>query len=110
MNRFDNRDFCKMVGKNIEQIRQERGLTQEQLGKLVGVKRSSISAYEKNERYVKLDVLVNIADALEVNVLELISNDSERNLIRIAGVLCDRGKQRLCKIFLELIEELMVGE
>ena len=37
-----------MTGERIKKLRKERGLTQEQLGKLLGVKKSAIAKYENN--------------------------------------------------------------
>ncbi len=37
-----------MTGERIKKLRKEKGLTQEQLGKLLGVKKSAIAKYENN--------------------------------------------------------------
>ena len=55
------------VGENIRRIRQERGLTQRQLGELVGASEAYIRAYESGRRNPKLSSLEKIADALSVN-------------------------------------------
>lgn len=110
MNKIENRDFCEKVGKNIERVRREKGLTQEQFGRLIGAKRSTVSAYEKNERSLRLEVLVTMADALDVNVLELLSDEVDRNAAQISALFRMKKKQRLCKIFLELMEGLMLDD
>ena len=55
------------VGENIRRIRQERGLTQRQLGELVGASEAYIRAYESGRRNPKPSSLEKIADALLVN-------------------------------------------
>ena len=55
------------VGENIRRIRQERGLTQRQLGELVGASEAYIRAYESGRRNPKPSSLEKIADALSVN-------------------------------------------
>ena len=55
------------VGENIRRIRQERGLTQRQLGELVGASDAYIRAYESGRRNPKPSSLEKIADALSVN-------------------------------------------
>ena len=55
------------VGENIRRIRQERGLTQRQLGELVGASEAYIRAYESGRRNPKPSSLEKIAGALSVN-------------------------------------------
>jgi transcriptional regulator with XRE-family HTH domain len=53
-------------GENIKNMRRKKGLTQEELGRLLGVKKSSISRWESGDRKVKLTTMRNIAGALNV--------------------------------------------
>lgn len=54
------------VGENIRRIRQERNLTQRQLGEMVGASETYIRAYESGRRNPKPSSLEKIADALSV--------------------------------------------
>ncbi len=63
------------VGENIRRIRQERNLTQKQLGELVGASEAYIRAYESGRRNPKLKSLETIAKALAVNVEVLTNSD-----------------------------------
>lgn len=49
-------------GKTLKQLRKQEGLTQEQLGKRIGVTKSVISFYELRERTPSPDVLIKLAD------------------------------------------------
>ena len=64
-----------MLGKRIKQLRLEQGLTQQQLGDLVHVTRVSICSYEKEERTPTLDTLIDLANALKVDLNTLIGYD-----------------------------------
>ena len=63
------------VGDRIKRVRQFRGLTQKELGKLVGFDEKTadirIAQYESNTRKPKEELLIKIADALEVNFRSL---------------------------------------
>ena len=61
------------VGENIRRIRQERHLTQRQLGEMVGASEAYIRAYESGRRNPKPSSLKKIAEALAVNP-EVLSN------------------------------------
>jgi transcriptional regulator with XRE-family HTH domain len=57
-----------LIGKAIKQTRQERNLTQEELGKLIGVQKAQISRLEKNTSNVTMDTLLRVFSALKVKV------------------------------------------
>ena len=63
--------FRERVGLNIRNLRNSRGLSQEQLGLAAEVDRSYISEIELAKNSASLDVLERIADALEVDPKEL---------------------------------------
>ena len=60
-----------MVGK-IKQMRQSRGITQQQLADAIGVKQKDISRWETGKRIPKLDKLLLIAKALKCEITDLI--------------------------------------
>ena len=57
-----------LIGKAIKEIRQERNLTQEQLGQLVGVQKAQISRLESNASNVTIDTLMKVFTALKAKV------------------------------------------
>jgi len=57
-----------LIGKAIKQTRQDRNLTQEELGKLIGVQKAQISRLENNASNVTLDTLVRVFSALKANI------------------------------------------
>ena len=56
------------IGKAIKQTRQERNLTQEELGKLIGVQKAQISRLENNTSNVTMDTLLRVFAALKAKV------------------------------------------
>lgn len=57
-----------LIGKAIKQTRQERNLTQEELGKLIGVQKAQISRLENNAGNVTMDTLIRVFAALKAKV------------------------------------------
>ena len=57
-----------LVGQAIKQTRKERNLTQEELGKLIGVQKSQISRIESNASNVTIDTLMRVFKALQAKV------------------------------------------
>ncbi|MEW6055004.1 MAG: XRE family transcriptional regulator [Bdellovibrionota bacterium] len=60
------------IGKNIKQIREMRGLTQEQLAKLTGVPRPTWANLESGAANPTISLLARVAMGLQVSVEELI--------------------------------------
>ncbi|TKB96022.1 helix-turn-helix domain-containing protein [Pedobacter cryophilus] len=57
-----------LIGKAIKQTRLERNLTQEELGKLIGVQKAQISRLENNASNVTMDTLMRVFSALKAKV------------------------------------------
>jgi DNA-binding XRE family transcriptional regulator len=57
-----------LIGEAIKQTRKERNLTQEELGKLIGVQKSQISKIESNTSNVTIDTLMRVFNALQAKV------------------------------------------
>ncbi len=58
----------EVLGEMIKSVRKERHLTQEQLGELVGVKKSQISKLERNTKNVTIETILKVFNALKANV------------------------------------------
>ena len=66
--RFEYELQMDLIGKAIKQTRQERNLTQEELGKLIGVQKAQISRLENNTSNVTMDTLLRVFTALKAKV------------------------------------------
>lgn len=58
----------EVLGEMIRKIRLERNLTQEELGKLIGVQRAQISKLENNTTNVTLETILRVFGALKAKV------------------------------------------
>lgn len=56
----------------LKSVRIEKGLTQQQLADLIGVKRQNVGRWETGEFEPSLKNLKRIAEALEIDIKELI--------------------------------------
>ncbi|MEQ1697255.1 MAG: helix-turn-helix transcriptional regulator [Hyphomicrobiaceae bacterium] len=60
------------LAHNLRRLRQERGLTQEALADLAGVNRNYVGLIERQENSASVDVLDQLATALEIDPIELL--------------------------------------
>jgi transcriptional regulator with XRE-family HTH domain len=66
-------DMRKVVGRNVLQTRLEKGLTQERLAELSGFSQQYISGLESGTRNPTIITLYEIANALGVTHIELVT-------------------------------------
>jgi len=67
----DNYEYelrMEVLGRMIKAARKERDLTQEQLGELVGVKKSQISKLESSANSATIDTILRVFKALKAEV------------------------------------------
>ncbi|MCX6183435.1 MAG: helix-turn-helix transcriptional regulator [Bacteroidetes bacterium] len=57
-----------IIGELIKKAREERNLTQEELGKLIGVQKAQISRLEKHTGNVTLSTIVKVFSALKAKI------------------------------------------
>ena len=58
----------ELIGSAIKQTRKQRHLTQEELGKLIGVQKAQISRLESSARNATIDTLIRVFAALKAKV------------------------------------------
>ena len=69
-----NIDYEK-IGKSIKALRNEKKITQVELGNLIGRSESSIRKYEKGLIEIPNSILEDIAKALDISIYELLGID-----------------------------------
>lgn len=69
-NRLKDRGY--LLGRNIQRIRQRRGLTQERFAEEVGITQNYLGIIEVGLKIPSMKVLMTMADVLEVKTRDLI--------------------------------------
>ena len=88
-----------LLAKRIKELRKEKDLTQEDLGKLINVTKVSICCYENGTRIPSLETIVALANAFEVSLDDLLGREKEI-------VVDDEQKIRMSKEEVEFIKEV----
>ena len=74
----------EILGEMIRKVRKDRHLTQEELGKLVGVNKSQISKLERNTQNVTIATILKIFNALKANIkfsVEKLDDKFEKGMV-----------------------------
>lgn len=82
-NRYEQELQLELLGDLIKKVRLERNLTQEELGKLIGVQRAQISKLENNTTNVTIDTILRVFSALKAKVS--FNVELQNSVIQIAG-------------------------
>ncbi len=75
-----------VTGAFIKKLREERGLTQEQLANILFVSDKAVSKWETGKGYPDITLLEPLAKALCVSVCELLSGNDVTNQNRVANM------------------------
>jgi transcriptional regulator with XRE-family HTH domain len=70
-------DARKVFASRLRQIRQLKGLSQEELADMAGLHRTYVGSVERSERNISIDNIERLANALEVDIIELLTEELE---------------------------------
>lgn len=96
------------IGQKIKDARIRKKLTQEELGRIIGVQKSAIAKYE-NGRVVniKRSTLKKLADVLEIPPFDLVFDEAHKEMQQKNSTLTDITiRMRTDKEFFSVVEEL----
>ena len=65
------------IGTQILKIRKEKGLTQEEFGKIFHVTRQTVSNWENEKSYPDLQILIEISNRFDISLDVLIKEDAK---------------------------------
>ncbi|WP_396134319.1 helix-turn-helix domain-containing protein [Chamaesiphon sp. VAR_48_metabat_135_sub] len=70
-------DARKVFASRLRQIRQVKGLSQEELADSAGLHRTYVGSVERGERNISIDNIERLAKALEIDIIELLKEELE---------------------------------
>ena len=73
----DEKSFFKALGKRIAELRKEQGLTQAQLGELLGLAQQQVGHFEVARSRLPVSMLPLLAKSLGTTVEELLGEDKK---------------------------------
>ena len=79
-----------MNGDILKELRQSKGLTQQELGDLVGISASNVRMIEKNQRNGSLDVVSKLADYFNVSIDYLEGKTEYKNSDEVADEILNK--------------------
>lgn len=68
-------DARKVFASRLRQIRQAKGLSQEDLANRANLHRTYVGSVERGERNISIDNIERLANALEIDIIELLREE-----------------------------------
>ncbi len=100
----------KIIGNRIQNIRKQRGMTQEQLAERIDVSPHYLSALERGVYNIKLDLLVKILNILDCSAddafQDVVNNSSKIKASRLSEMLKTLSLDEQRKIY-EVVETMI---
>jgi len=98
------------IGRRIKEIRKQKKIPQEKLAEMIGITPNYMSALERGAYNIKLDLLVQIIDCLDITADDLfrdvVKNGYVNRASRIADDIADLPQEEQQRIF-EVLDVLL---
>lgn len=111
MIRQESRAYFRALGAHISVLRKERGMTQAELARTLGVSQQTVFAYELGDRRVSVLMLIKLAKIFDVPVEELMgmikSQHPPKRGLSPAGVRHAERFQQLSKTQQRFVARIM---
>ena len=65
------------IGRNIKSLRESKGLTQDELGKIIGVSGKTVSSWELETKTPRMGTMQRLADFFKVKKSDIIEDDND---------------------------------
>ncbi len=90
------------LGNMLSELRQDKHLTQEELGKRLGISRSTIGSYEQDQSQPPYDVLLKLAELYDVSTDYLLGRTRIPNERAASVLLQDKAVERVAASMLSM--------
>ncbi|ROZ61488.1 helix-turn-helix domain-containing protein [Ramlibacter sp. WS9] len=112
----DEKDYFKLLGSRIAQLRKAQGLTQVQLAEALEISQQVVASYEIGRRRIPVSMLPDLARALAVGLDELLGETAKARAKRGPAPVLARHMERISalpkprqKLMIQVIESMLAS-
>ena len=110
----DEKDYFKVLGNRVAQLRRDHALTQVQLAEALGISQQMVASYEVGRRRIPVSMLQSLAQALSVDIDALLGDTAKARARRGPAPVLARHMERISalpktqqKFVLQVIESVL---
>lgn len=94
----EEKDYFKLLGGRVAQLRKAQGLTQVQLAEALDISQQVVASYEIGRRRIPVSMLPQLARALAVGVDELLGESAKARARRGPAPVLARHMERISEL------------
>ena len=98
------------VGNRIAKLRKLKGMTQNDLGDLIGISRYQVSDYEIGRLHLSDEMLIRFSNALNTSADFLLGIENDTPFATLMSRVCNLSSDKQEKLFLKFEDLLKVAE
>lgn len=113
----DEKEYFKVLGSRVAQLRKDHGLTQVQLAEALGISQQMVASYEVGRRRIPVSMLQPLAQALTVDLDGLLGSTAKANAKRGPMPVLARQMERISalpkarqKFLIEVLESMLAQQ
>jgi transcriptional regulator with XRE-family HTH domain len=91
----DEKDYFKVLGNRVAQLRRDQNLTQVQLAEALGISQQMVASYEVGRRRIPVSMLQSLARALSVDIDGLLGDTAKARAKRGPAPVLARHMERI---------------
>jgi transcriptional regulator with XRE-family HTH domain len=91
----DEKDYFKVLGSRVAQLRKDQNLTQVQLAETLGMSQQMVASYEVGRRRIPVSMLQSLAQALSVDIDGLLGDAAKAHTKRGPAPVLARHMERI---------------
>jgi transcriptional regulator with XRE-family HTH domain len=91
----DEKDYFKVLGARVAQLRRDQALTQVQLAEALGISQQMVASYEVGRRRIPVSMLQALAQALSVDIDGLLGDAAKARAKRGPAPVLARHMERI---------------
>jgi len=91
----DEKDYFKVLGSRVAQLRRDHALTQVQLAEALGISQQMVASYEVGRRRIPVSMLQTLAQALSVDIDALLGDAAKARAKRGPAPVLARHMERI---------------
>jgi transcriptional regulator with XRE-family HTH domain len=91
----NEKDYFKVLGGRVAQLRKDQGLTQVQLAELLSISQQMVASYEVGRRRIPVSMLQSLAQALSVDLDGLLGEAAKARAKRGPAPVLARHMERI---------------
>lgn len=91
----DEKDYFKVLGSRVAQLRRDQNLTQVQLAEALGMSQQMVASYEVGRRRIPVSMLQSLAQALSVDIDGLLGDAAKARTKRGPAPVLARHMERI---------------